>query len=208
MKIIYFLFISLLLFSCSQNVESSNDESKKEIDKDTETDTLSRIEFNLAGEDLTFSIGKIPEFDTIIKLSNPDYTSCSSSVDFIYTQKKNPIALTHYGAIGYPDNFLGIHIEIPRYKSGKCYKVSTADSIIARLGKLYERDKSAKREIFKTKHGKYEFVSVYDTLDSKLLWYASIPLDSFVMRITVCGEVNNPSFMKKICNSALSIGMK
>jgi hypothetical protein len=187
MKILYFLFISLLLYSCSQNTESESPEPKKEIEKDT----LPRVEFQFPGEDLTFSIGEISSFDTTyyLYLIN-DSIPCKNKSYFIYTIKKNSTVEIYENKLTLSSDFMGIIIEYPHDKDSNCYmRGSTTEYGLWEETKHRQEVKSD--FCFKEKMNHTMMVSKYDTLNKKQFSFHGINLDSTQMFVESIIPIEN-----------------
>lgn len=123
MRIYLFLF-TLLFFSCSQNKETNNSTSEKEISKIIE-DTLPRIEFGFPGEDLKFSVYEITQLDTAYHTKMPNDYLCGIQEMYFYTFKSCPKPnFSGFGGYTLEDSFEGIVFQIPRFKSNECFDPS------------------------------------------------------------------------------------
>lgn len=153
----------MLIFSCTQKQETSADESNEVIEKDT----LPRIEFNFPEEDLTFSIGSIPNFDTIYYgLNNFDSIQCKNYDFIIYTNGKQKLINNINDELFIPDGFYGLIFK--QHKKNCNEGLPSEYSLIQRV--KYELPPKG-IPCYKSKRNNLLICEKIDTLDNSI-WYS------------------------------------
>jgi hypothetical protein len=202
-------FILLLLFSCSQNQETSTVNSKKEIEKDT----LPRIELKFNGEDQIFSIYKIQEFDTIYVIHGNSDTKCGFSEILVYTFKNSlPIEQMALGGFRIDTSFQGMLISLPKYKNEDCHnpimeiKLYEWKNILCQNAKMLPANKNKPCLLKDTLINDRESIVYLDTILQKgtYSFRMNTKIDSAIVNIDGFWRKENFELRSKIIKSIYS----